>query len=375
MHLRLPVLLAAVTAGAALAVGGTLPSPAAAIVGGHDTAAGAYPAVTYVDIANAGACTGTLVAPTVVLTAGHCGSLTGTLIATPIGFPPSMITVSIGAETPGGPGERIPVASVKIPPSYLSTSGSDISLLVLQHPAQATPVRIAGRGEEALWAPGVPELIVGYGATAENGPIPGHLQEATVPIVADPTCAADYPGAFDSRTQLCAGYPQGGTDTCQGDSGGPLFGHRPDGSLVLVGATSIGDGCARAGKPGVYARIADAALREWIRGVDGSAVDADVTPPPTTPAASGTPAAPGAPAACVTHRAVTVHVRRADRARLRSGYVLVGSRRVATLGRGRTSARVSLAGRPKGTVKVRLVLRLKDGRRVVDTRSFRVCGG
>lgn len=367
MHLRLPVLLA--TATVALAAGGALPSPAAAIVGGHDTAPGAYPAVTYVDIANAGACTGTLIAPTVVLTAGHCGSLTGTVIATPIGFPPSMITVSIGAETPGGPGERIPVASVKIPPSYLSTSGSDVSLLVLEHAARATPVRIAGRGEESLWAPGVPELIVGYGSTAENGPIPKHLQEATVPIVDDKTCGADYPGAFDARTQLCAGYPQGGTDTCQGDSGGPLFGHRPDGSPVLVGATSIGDGCARPGKPGVYARIADAALREWVRGVDASAVDGDVTPPAAAPAGAG------APAACATHRAVTVHVRRADRAHLRSGYVLLGSRRVATLGRGRTSARVSLAGRPKGTVKVRLVLRLRDGRRVVDTRSFRVCGG
>jgi hypothetical protein len=363
MRLRLPVLLAA----AAVLGAGALPSPAAAVVGGHDTAPGAYPAVTYVNIANAGACTGTLIAPAVVLPAGHCGSLTGTVIATPIGFPPSMITVSIGAETPGGPGERIPVAGVRIPPSYLSTTGSDVSLLLLEHAASAAPVRIAGRGEEALWAPGVAGQIVGYGSTSENGPLPKHLQEATVPVIDDATCAADYPGAFDARTQLCAGYQQGGTDTCQGDSGGPLFGHRPDGSLVLVGATSIGDGCARPGKPGVYARVADAALREWIRGVDGAAVDADVTPRPAP--------APAPAATCATRRAVTVHVRRADRGRLRSGYVLVGGRRVATLRRGRTSARISFAGRPKGTVKVRLVLRLQGGRRVVDTRSFKVCGG
>jgi secreted trypsin-like serine protease len=56
---------------------------------------------------------------------------------------------------------------------------------------------------------------------------------------------------------VCAGYPQGGTDTCQGDSGGPLFGRTAAGDLKVVGATSFGEGCARAGKPGVYARVAD----------------------------------------------------------------------------------------------------------------------
>ena len=72
-------------------------------------------------------------------------------------------------------------------------------------------------------------------------------------------------GAFDPSTMVCAGYPQGGVDTCQGDSGGPMFGRDATGALKVVGATSYGDGCARPGKPGVYARVADAALREWIR--------------------------------------------------------------------------------------------------------------
>ena len=66
---------------------------------------------------------------------------------------------------------------------------------------------------------------------------------------------------------------QGGTDTCQGDSGGPLFGRTAASDLKVVGATSFGEGCARAGKPGVYARVADTALREWIRSVAPDAVD------------------------------------------------------------------------------------------------------
>ena len=92
------------------------------------------------------------------------------------------------------------------------------------------------------------------------------------PIVTDASCAQAY-GGFEAQTQICAGYPQGGVDTCQGDSGGPLFGHAADGSLRVVGATSFGNGCAQAGYPGVYSRVADATLREWIRSQAPSAVD------------------------------------------------------------------------------------------------------
>ena len=72
---------------------------------------------------------------------------------------------------------------------------------------------------------------------------------------------------------LCAGYPQGGTDTCQGDSGGPLFGRDASGALKVVGATSFGEGCAQPGKPGVYARVGDSVLREWIRSAAPAGVD------------------------------------------------------------------------------------------------------
>jgi secreted trypsin-like serine protease len=71
---------------------------------------------------------------------------------------------------------------------------------------------------------------------------------------------------------VCAGFPQGGVDTCQGDSGGPMFGKTSAGALRIVGTTSFGDGCARPGKPGVYARVADDTLRPWIAQTTGSGV-------------------------------------------------------------------------------------------------------
>jgi secreted trypsin-like serine protease len=99
------------------------------------------------------------------------------------------------------------------------------------------------------------------------------MQYARVPIRTDSDCAKAYPnglgggrnnGYFDARTMLCAGYPRGGTDTCQGDSGGPLLAPLTDGRLLLVAATSFGNGCAEAGHPGVYALLAQGPIRTFI---------------------------------------------------------------------------------------------------------------
>lgn len=84
--------------------------------------------------------------------------------------------------------------------------------------------------------------------------------------------------------------------------------------------------------------------------------------------------APASPApACRSRRTVTVTVPRGDRRRLRSATVTVGDRVVARLTRTRPRARVDLRGRPRGTVRVRLHLRLADGRRVVRTQRYRLC--
>jgi secreted trypsin-like serine protease len=234
-------------------------APANAIVGGGPASPGEYPSVAKITFGAFG-CTGTLIAPDRVLTAGHCGSITGASgVGTPAAWPAPLINVTIGG-TRSGEGERVPVSSVVVHPNYLATKGHDISILKLSRASTMAPTKVAGSGETGLWAAGTLETIVGWGATSENGSSPSTLQEAQVPITTDAYCAGAY-SDFDARTMVCAGYPQGGVDTCQGDSGGPMFG----GGRV-VGATSFGTGCARPGKPGVYARIGDTLLREWIRG-------------------------------------------------------------------------------------------------------------
>jgi secreted trypsin-like serine protease len=83
------------------------------------------------------------------------------------------------------------------------------------------------------------------------------MLKAKVPFVSDASCKAsggDYSGLI-AAAEICAGLPQGGVDTCQGDSGGPMFRKDNAGEWIEVGIVSWGEGCARAGKPGVYTEV------------------------------------------------------------------------------------------------------------------------
>jgi secreted trypsin-like serine protease len=268
MTLPRRLLLALAAAGALLAFSA---APSMAIVGGSDAAPGEYPSVAEITFGKSFLCSGTLIAPAYVLTAGHCGSVTGAAVASPAAWPAAAIDVRIGSNKPGQ-GELVPVSTVTVEPKYLLNSGYDITLLKLSRNAGETPTHVVGAGGASLWAPSTVEEIVGFGTTSEGGDLPDTLQKAKVPITTDAYCAGAY-SDFDATSMVCAGYRQGGVDTCQGDSGGPMFGRDATGALKVVGATSFGQGCAEPGKPGVYARVGGSELREWIRSVAPAGVD------------------------------------------------------------------------------------------------------
>ncbi len=79
MNLRRRLLLSSTAALATLAF---TAAPSSAIVGGSDAAPGEFPSVAEITFGAFG-CTGTLISPDTVLSAGHCGSLTGAAVASP----------------------------------------------------------------------------------------------------------------------------------------------------------------------------------------------------------------------------------------------------------------------------------------------------
>jgi secreted trypsin-like serine protease len=298
----------------ALALG--LSSSAHAVVGGNDADPGEYPYVAHIVIDRSFQCTGTLVTPRHVVTAAHCSSLApGGIANVPIGQPGQLIELSIGAhKTPsasllGGyqsDGEKHVAKNVFVSPGWagLGSVSHDVAVVELDARSSKRPVKIASAAERSLWRAGTRATIAGFGVTESGGEQPDVLQEARVPIVADRTAAQAYPylvegvdalfGGFENKTQVGAGFRQGGVDTCQGDSGGPLLVPASPG-WRLVGDTSYGAGCAEPGYPGIYGRVADATLRSWIRTVapgsisTGSASRERVKKPPT-PTRSSSPA-------------------------------------------------------------------------------------
>jgi secreted trypsin-like serine protease len=260
-----------------------LAAPAQAVVGGKAVPEGQFRYVANVRIMGMFGCTGTLIAPQWVLTAGHCGSSTGSLsqglVATPVAWPASAYEVVLGTmHADGHGGETHAVSQVLVDSDYIVTNGTgnDVTLMKLDTPTKIAPMRIAAVGERRSWAPGAMTTVAGFGTTSEDAQSPPEqMQFAQVPVTTDDYCAQAYPGglsevaddgSFDPKTMVCAGYPQGGTDTCEGDSGGPLL--APVGrEFRLAAATSFGAGCAEPGKPGVYARLAEGPIREWLKTV------------------------------------------------------------------------------------------------------------
>jgi hypothetical protein len=193
-------------------------------------------------------CTGTLIAPNVVLTAGHC-----------FGGCTSRVFVGDDVDAPED-GQVIEVAQAVRHPEFVdSPLANDLTVLVLAEEASVEPrplaedgmldgahsVRLAGFGNTDVFSTG------GYGIRR---------------MVDVPLASNDPQFGADAATEFVAGAPFLDRDSCNGDSGGPAY-VEADGEWFLVGATSRATASTvrPCGDGGIYVRVP--VYEDWITSV------------------------------------------------------------------------------------------------------------
>ena len=250
-----------------------LAPPAEAIVGG-EVASQEYPNMAaFLDDGNQ-ICGASLIAPQWIISAAHCVD----------SLDPSHYSFRMGAPDLNQPGgETIQAHRVIVHPEYTDTY--DVSLFQLVRPSVYEPIRLADPvTDRDLWEPGDIARVIGYGGQSFQLPsIDGQLREVDVPVVSDADCDSSYDlmfGGIDERVEVCAGELHGTKDSCQGDSGGPLIVPDGQGDFVQMGVVSWGFGCGWPTQYGVYARVGDSILYDWIQ----ETIANTETPPPPPPA-------------------------------------------------------------------------------------------
>lgn len=259
---------------------GTVPgiSPSARVVGGRLTAIREVP--WQVDVWSGSSrgyvdCGGSILGPTVILTAAHC-----------------VDNVNVGANPEGGGGvaiwagishlapsqrsigdqlqERL-VTGVRIHPSYrpgVVASTGDLAVLTLASPlvlglptAQAialAPPQQPIDGERPALGPDV--LLSGYGLQTAGVDPSGALFSLATKLAPPDVC----PDNGENALELCVRAPGG--NACSGDSGGPLV--LPGAVPLQIGVVSNGPvDCA----PGAWSGYADVTVPEHRAFIDGAA--------------------------------------------------------------------------------------------------------
>jgi secreted trypsin-like serine protease len=230
------------------------------VMGGSTTSHADFPDCVAVGNDTDWGCTGTLIAPTLVVTAGHCAEF-----ATRVFFG-SDVTKK---------GTVVKVKKrIRHPSYHKGHKHNDLLLLVLAKPV--TNVAARKIASSALIEKATDGRVVGFGATDESGTFGyGMKRQVDIPI-ASPSCSGSINGEDDSVTYGCdvgleivAGKALLARDSCNGDSGGPFYVAGAANKWLLAGATSRSTDSAthNCGDGGVYVRVDR--YRAWIEKAAG----------------------------------------------------------------------------------------------------------
>jgi secreted trypsin-like serine protease len=234
------------------------------VVGGAVAPAGAYPwqvalLVSWIaEPHQAQFCGGSIRNSKWIVTAAHCVT----------GNQPQDIHVVAGVNVLSPGAVRVNVKRIISHRNYnADTQDNDIALLetlndlALDDRKKAIELLTVAEEDQAL-AAGQMLTVTGWGATQQGGSTVRDLRFVDIPPVTRATC--NQPASYHNRiteNMICAGRALGGQDSCQGDSGGPLV-TKSATTPKLAGVVSWGEGCAQAGKYGVYTRVTR--YNQWV---------------------------------------------------------------------------------------------------------------
>ncbi|HEV2791002.1 MAG TPA: serine protease [Solirubrobacterales bacterium] len=262
----------------------------ASIVGGRAASIAEFPSLAYIQATHGRhgfSCTGTVVAPRVVLTAAHCVESIEKGALTPIGD----YAVATGVANPrreAGPANVFRIAQAHVFPGFDPGSlHGDAAVLVLTAPTTAPPIALADPADAALYQGGAAIQLAGWGLTgAKATKTPDNLRTTGMVVQAPGFCKRKTRGfypEYSTREQLCTlDPPSRKSGGCFGDSGGPAIGQRPDGVPVQLGIISTGGPFCSTELPNVMTRtdLVSPWVAQWI-----AAVETGAPPPALDPAA------------------------------------------------------------------------------------------
>ncbi len=243
--------------------------PGNEVIGGTAVPAGKWPDAVAV-VGAQGSCTGTLIAPDIVLTAGHCADAGLTQV----------IANTTNYNQAGG--VRSQIASITAYPNWETTY--DIAVIKLTTPiTTVTPRGVGAACTFQGFANNMMVHLVGFGLTDTAGQGNNtQLREASAPVT-DPTCAGG--GGCSAGASPAGEFIAGGNgpDSCFGDSGGPVYLDTPRGTMVIAAVSrGLDNSPTPCGGGGIYVRT-DKVL-QWIEQTAGHPVTKDScaggTPPP-----------------------------------------------------------------------------------------------
>ncbi|XP_053334760.1 enteropeptidase [Clarias gariepinus] len=231
------------------------------IVGGEDAVKGAWPWIASLRFTGRHICGAAIIDSQWLVTAAHC------VYGRNIHLSNWNVVLGLHAQYESNTSDRQHhnVDQIIMNQNYNKrTKDSDIALMHLQDKITFTdyiqPICLPGPNQQFETERKC--FIAGWGRLTEGGNTADVLQQAVVPLINNSVCQERLPEYKITEQMVCAGYPEGGIDSCQGDSGGPLMCEEEDASWVLAGVTSFGRGCARPGRPGVYALVPK--FTDWI---------------------------------------------------------------------------------------------------------------